>query len=531
MRLDHLFDRNPRLNDLLQTQAALHLIASGCLIATVGLTIVGIPLASRYQKGLVPWVFGSVMIAASGSIFVGRHLHRIEEAVELERKVDSIDREDAIANAIFFRQTHRLNCTQAAIDALDPRSKSQPEFVQEPLPLPESPQFFDWQLFNTDPNKWPHLAIVGGTGDGKSYTTEWAINWLDGVAIVCHPHRKPKDFPGIKAVYSGGRNYGDWEMDEPVNFEDLVAGNAGKVSFASFLKTIEVEMDRRYKLYEKGVEDYPMINVVLDEFNTALSKIPDAIEAWKNLIREARKVKIRLLCLLQNDSVKSLKIEGDGALRECLKYVRLGGFAKAHAKRLKDDSLIAWTKAQKYPILVEEYPAIIAQLPPGSKPIYPHKTATQTSIQQPINGGDFPSKPTGTYQEMVEKFERILRQESAEPEYLDSPGSLNPEIDSPLGDSPYPLPRKDSLKGESDSPVSKYFPETSEIELWQRILEIDTGTSTPSDLIRSALKCMKSSGSRSYKDVGKPTFIYLVRKYGSTEHLTRFKEFLSNDQP
>lgn len=224
-------------------------------------------------------------------------------------------------------------------------------------------ELFDWQLFNTDPNKWPHLAIVGGTGDGKSHTTEWAIGWLDGIALVCHPHKKPSDYPGVAAVYGGGRNYGDWKNDNPVDFNALVTGRAGSVSFASFMKTLEVEMDRRYKLYELGNENYPLVNVVLDEFNTALAKVPKAIEPWKNLIREARKVKIRLVCLLQNDSVKSLKIEGDGALRECLKYVRLGGFAKKHAKRLKLPELEAWAKRQKYPILVEDAPATLEAYP------------------------------------------------------------------------------------------------------------------------------------------------------------------------
>lgn len=247
--------------------------------------------------------------------------------------------------------------------------------------LPEAVQFFDWQLFNTDPNKWPHLAIIGGTGDGKSYTTEWAMDWLDGIAIVCHPHKKPTDYPNIQTVYCGGRNYGNWRQDPPVDFQQLLAGTAGTVSFASFIKTLEVEMDRRYKLYEQGIEDYPMINVVLDELNTSLSKVPGAIEIIKNLWREARKVKIRLLCLLQTDNVKALKLEGEGALRQCLKYVRLGSFAKAHASRIGNEVIVNWVKGQKYPIMVEDMPAKITQMPPGNKPIWVPSSKPQAQSQ------------------------------------------------------------------------------------------------------------------------------------------------------
>lgn len=227
------------------------------------------------------------------------------------------------------------------------------------MALSQRLSFFDWTLFNSDPNKWPHLAIVGGTGDGKSFTAERLIPVLDGYPLISHPHWKPSDYPGYSAVYCGGRNYGDWEQDDSVNFESLFDGKAGKVSFASLMKTLEIEMDRRYKCYERGDEDYPMINVVLDELNTSLSKVPDAVESLKNLLREARKVKIRLICLLQSDNVKSLKLEGEGVLRYCWRYIRLGEFAAIHARKLRDADLIGWVGNRRFPILVEGMPAML----------------------------------------------------------------------------------------------------------------------------------------------------------------------------
>lgn len=234
--------------------------------------------------------------------------------------------------------------------------------VPEILPdnnAPEELNFFDWNLFNADPNKWPHLAIVGGTGDGKSYTTERLVTALDGEILICHPHKKPSDYPGYRAIYGGGRNYGDWDNDPSANFDLLLSGNAGKVSCASFLKGLEEEMDLRYKRYEQGDESYSTVNVILDELNTTLSKIPAAVDCLKNLLREARKVKIRLLCLLQSDSVKSLKIEGEGVLRHCFRFVRLGEFAVNHARKTKNPILIEWVANQRFPLLVEESPATL----------------------------------------------------------------------------------------------------------------------------------------------------------------------------
>jgi hypothetical protein len=242
--------------------------------------------------------------------------------------------------------------------ALQPPSRiAVPDIL--PDNVTEELQFFDWNLFNLDPNKWPHLAIVGGTGDGKSYTTERLVTVLDGEILICHPHKKPSDYPGYRAIYGGGRNYGDWDNDRPANFDSLLSGNAGKISCASFLKGLEEEMDLRYKRYEQGDESYPMINVILDELNTTLSKLPAAVDCLKNLLRESRKVKIRLFCLLQSDSVKSLKLEGEGVLRHCFRFVRLGEFAVSHARRLRNPNLTEWISSQRFPLLVEDVPATL----------------------------------------------------------------------------------------------------------------------------------------------------------------------------
>lgn len=250
---------------------------------------------------------------------------------------------------------------------------------------PDNTKYFDWKLFDTKPDKYPHLAIVGGTGDGKSFTAENVCRELSGLLIVCHPHKKPTDYLGVKSIHSGGRNYGNWKEDKEVNFKLLLEPNGQNISFASVIKTLYAEMDRRFKLYSQGVENYPIVNAILDEFNTSVAEVPEAMEVTKKMIREARKVRIRLILLLQDDSVKSLKIQGEGSIRKCFRYVRLGEFAQTHAKRLKNSALLQWVNQQQYPILVGDSAAVIhpkqKQREPQSQPTEEPDQATVIDVE------------------------------------------------------------------------------------------------------------------------------------------------------
>lgn len=219
-------------------------------------------------------------------------------------------------------------------------------------------KFFDWQQFETNPDKFAHLAVVGGTGDGKSYLTRHlGAKVFSGKTLVSAPHWEPGDWEGFP-VYSKGRDYGTSD-DEPVDFEDIIEGIAGKISAATFIKSAYEEMDRRYQLFELGIKDYPMINLVLDELLATLSEVPELSKPLKKLWREARKVRIRVIALIQDDSVEALHIKGEGLVRKNLRYVRLGEFAELHAKKIGDENLIDWVANQTHPILVENSPAIL----------------------------------------------------------------------------------------------------------------------------------------------------------------------------
>jgi hypothetical protein len=194
---------------------------------------------------------------------------------------------------------------------------------------------------------------------------------LGGITIAIAPHRKPGDFAALgDRVYCGGRNYGTLE-DEAADFESLLTGHAGKVTAAAVVKAIHAEMDRRYELLAEGQDPGPMVNIVWDEILATLGEVPKLAKTYLlPLLRESRKVRLRLIALPQDDQVESLDIKGQGAARSNLTYVRLGKTAIAHAKNLAPD-VSAWVASQGRPCLVEDQPAIVPSfgaLPPGPMP-------------------------------------------------------------------------------------------------------------------------------------------------------------------
>ncbi len=247
-------------------------------------------------------------------------------------------------------------------------SNDNPQTQGEELAASYGIKLFNWKVINEKPNKYAHFIIVGGTGDGKTFSTKRIIPYLGGKAIICNPHDKPGDFEGFPS-YCGGRNYGDWKQPLPPAqdagkfFKDFLER---KIDFeptvCQFIKILEREMNRRYDLYHQGDFSYEMVNIVLDEFCVASGKIAKGVEVVLDLIKEARKVLIRLFLLVKSDQVKTLKIEGQGDLRKSLAYVRLGSFAWEYAHKVGDSNLESWCENQEYPILIDKSPAILPNL-------------------------------------------------------------------------------------------------------------------------------------------------------------------------
>ncbi|WP_159785619.1 hypothetical protein [Sodalinema gerasimenkoae] len=265
----------------------------------------------------------------------------------------------------------RLEFAQAAAEADFAAAFQPPQRPAQNTALPPStaeaiapsPSLFDWRRFDTNPDRYAHIAIIGATGDGKSTLAEALAHQLEGAVFAIAPHWKPGDFPGIP-VFCAGRNYSNGD-DSPLSWIDVESGWVQEPpSVVQVIEALLEECDRRYQLREKGDESYGFINLIWDEALAALDEAPELGRPLISLLREARKVKIRLILLLQSDDVASLKIKGRGAVRSCLSYVRLGDFAIKHSSKLSlPQEQLEWLQNQQFPCLVEWFPAQFPQVP------------------------------------------------------------------------------------------------------------------------------------------------------------------------
>ena len=199
--------------------------------------------------------------------------------------------------------------------------------------------------------KKPHIMVLGETGSGKSVLCKYLASEIKAPCIALDPHAGPRDWQGAKVI-GQGRNY-QAIKEELVNLVNL--------------------MDVRYKQRDQGVSQFATLCVILDEFPAVASELgKDATNAVKLIVREARKVNIKLILLAQGSEVKTLGIEGEGSLRESFAVVSLGKFATDRAKSIKDKSLVEAIAQQKRPAMIDDLPSTIPQIPDSvSLPILP----------------------------------------------------------------------------------------------------------------------------------------------------------------
>lgn len=225
------------------------------------------------------------------------------------------------------------------------------------------PKLFDWLLFNTKPERFPHIGLVADSGGGKSTTGLWLTTWLDGKHYAILPHKKPGDYPGI-ASFCGSRNYG--KADDPeYDLQEVLDNKYPNISVASFVKSLHKEMDKRYKLYEQGTENYSPINIHWDEYNAFIRKVNDKsiVPLIEDLIAEARKIKIRIIVMVQSALVEDMGL--NGSLKKSIKFIQLADFATDRAtKEDKSTKLTQWMerlieRGDNFPVMIDSKPGIV----------------------------------------------------------------------------------------------------------------------------------------------------------------------------
>jgi ABC-type cobalamin/Fe3+-siderophores transport system ATPase subunit len=179
----------------------------------------------------------------------------------------------------------------------------------------------------------PHIMLLGETGSGKSTLVKYLVSQTQSATLVLDSHAAPDDWNNMDVI-GMGRDY-KAIGDEVANLVKL--------------------MNQRYAKRSDGQKSFEPLIVIIDEFPACVANLGKSFTAnIMLLVRESRKVSIRLIILAQGSEVKTLGIEGQGAIRECFAMVYLGKFAKNAAKSLHDEQLVKYVNGLKRPALLDD---------------------------------------------------------------------------------------------------------------------------------------------------------------------------------
>lgn len=226
--------------------------------------------------------------------------------------------------------------------------------------------------------KGRHLIILGDTGTGKTTTAQYVAveNSLAGGVQV-----KVYDCEGMFKTLPGWQLIGAGE-----NFDAINAAMAEDLDNLSiFFQTGQPEAKE------------PSHILIGEEFPDIVDQC-DRASSWTDRhSRRGRKAGRFLILLSQYDQISAFGLEGKSSLLKNFRVIRLGEFALAHAKRLKNPALVKWLEASKSHCLINDSPL---QLPPYEEMVrvinqfslsltsvsYQSRQLQPTVIQNPVHG-------------------------------------------------------------------------------------------------------------------------------------------------
>ncbi|MEG5048264.1 hypothetical protein [Microcoleus sp. B4-C1] len=415
--------------------------------------------------------------------------------------------------------------------------------------LPVTPQlgvkFFDWKQFRDTPEMFPHIRGVAATRCGKTTLFDWLMDVMPSQKqSVITVKRWPHQWIGLDVI------------GVPEDYQAI----------RSSLEALQGERVRRTALMAKGI-DSPIWNVAVDEWK-AISRNVRAIVDRKTkqiislsakqimgeMITLARETNIRIFALAQGRQVVTWGLEGESDLAECFCSIYMGKFAveecESYRNKFPKDSE-QYAKYQQVRDYLEalgnraawiscelgEFPAVVPDLSQWKRKVLkePIEPITDTNKE---NMGVYQTSETDDPEQLWELAKQRLEEtfkssEIAETGEHSERDTQEPDVSTPQtpkdGRIPLePLPDKESPILDGASLVSRYFCETTESALFEQVLAYLDTSRNASDIIKNVLKCTKpdKDSPRSYSSVGKPVFIYLVRKYGTAALIAHFADFL-----
>jgi energy-coupling factor transporter ATP-binding protein EcfA2 len=244
--------------------------------------------------------------------------------------------------------------------------------VVDTTPKGIAPNFESIDLLESIMGK--HLLIIGDTGTGKSTIAQWIAGCNSSQVRVYDPDAAPDEWVGLEVVGRGG------------NFAAISSG------MSADLEEMQSRIEDRATQGDKANIGKDLC-LIAEEFPILKDECDIAPEWLAKIARRGRKPRLFIIALSQSDSVQALGIEGDGAIRSNFRYLRLGKFAVAHAKKLKNEALIQWLQSGKYRCMVDDepcqlpnlksYPSVTPQLPKTAPtaPVVTPETPTQSGFE------------------------------------------------------------------------------------------------------------------------------------------------------
>jgi hypothetical protein len=161
----------------------------------------------------------------------------------------------------------------------------------------------DWMNYvNAQPNRVPHLAVIGPSGAGKTTLVTAVLSDRVGDIVVL--------------TAKEGDSWGGLEY---IGIDDDATYNTMHTTFDALYQEVKQRLvDTKH---DRMNSDW--LTIVVDDFSTLVKECPVAADVVKLVARLGRSLRVRLVMLSDSALVKAIGLEGEGETRSNFAFVRL----------------------------------------------------------------------------------------------------------------------------------------------------------------------------------------------------------------